>query len=345
MLSLVSSFREVLFFFSSSPHHIGGLSRVAEAMSEVEQEPLNQSKVDEEKRSNPPSPRRSRSPHGKDQAYQDQQVEEPPKPEHKDSAMEAEAKSLGRHLMETLTSASQSLLECSEKLEKNVVLLEECRADSSSIQSLAAGVNYYASTTKASQASAAAQHKQIAWDWLSDPKDRQPLKDTLKSVRYQCECTSKAAYQVVEVSKEILEELKSHKETMTEQSWQPGRIVKADEGDRNHRRQRTSSAWNSTNGIYNSCSKWRDQSYASCPCSPFECSWCCSPRKSWDASIVGPAECLWAFLHAVYSSSEPSNGGAHHREVLGVSAVGCPELRAERKPKSADGGIQWARSP
>ena len=44
--------------------------------------------------------------------------------------------------------------------------------------------------------------------------------------------TSKAAYQVVEVSKEILEELKSHKETMTEQSWQPGRIVKADEGDR-----------------------------------------------------------------------------------------------------------------
>ena len=124
---------------------------MAEAMSEVEQEPLNQSKVDEEKRSNPPSPRRSRSPHGKDQAYQDQQVEEPPKPEHKDSAMEAEAKSLGRHLMETLTS---------EKLEKNAVLLEECRADSSSIQSLAAGVNYYASTTKASQASAAAQHKQ-----------------------------------------------------------------------------------------------------------------------------------------------------------------------------------------
>ena len=53
MLSLVSSLSGgLVFFFSSSPHHIGGLSRVAEAMSEVEQEPLNQSKVDEEKKSN-----------------------------------------------------------------------------------------------------------------------------------------------------------------------------------------------------------------------------------------------------------------------------------------------------
>ena len=120
---------------------------MAEAMSEVEQDPLNQTKADEENRSNPPSPGRSRSPHRKDQALvggsnagglpgndQDQKVEEPPKPEQQDSAMEAEAKSLGRHLMETLTSASKSLLECSEKLEKNVVLLEECRADSSSIR-------------------------------------------------------------------------------------------------------------------------------------------------------------------------------------------------------------------
>ena len=69
-------------------------------------------------------------PPGSDQT---EKVEETPK---QDSAMEAEAKSLGRHLLETLNSASQSLLECSTKLEKNVVLLEECRADSSSIQSL-----------------------------------------------------------------------------------------------------------------------------------------------------------------------------------------------------------------
>ena len=227
---------------------------MAEAMSEVEQDPLNQTKADEEKRSNPPSPGRSRSPHRKDQALvggsnaggppgndQDQKVEEPPKPEQQDSSMEAEAKSLGRHLMETLTSASKSLLEWFEKLEKNVVLLEECRADSSSIQSLAAGVNYYASTTKASQAAATAHHKQMAWDWLSDLREKQPLKDTLKSARYQCECTSKAAYQVVEVSKEILEELKSHKETMTEQTRLMKLIAgnqvefgKAAEGGRNH---------------------------------------------------------------------------------------------------------------
>ena len=201
---------------------------MAEAMSEVEQDALNQPKADEEKKADSPSPKRSRSPHRNDQALaggsvaggtpgadQDQKGEEPPKPVQQDSAMEAEAKTIGRHLMDTLTSASKS---CSEKLEKNVVLLEECRADSASIQSLAAGVNYYASTTKASQAAATANHKQLAWDWLSDPREKQPLKETLKSVRYQCECTSKAAYQVVEVSQEILSELKSHKETMTQQT-------------------------------------------------------------------------------------------------------------------------------
>ena len=96
------------------------------------------------------------------------------------------------------------------------VLLEESRADSSSIQSLAAGVNYYAPTTKASQAASAAQHKQLAWDWLSSPQDKQPLKET-QSIRYQCECTSKAAYQMIEVLNGILDELKGHKETMAEQ--------------------------------------------------------------------------------------------------------------------------------
>ena len=196
---------------------------MAEAMAEEEQPQVEQSKLEEEQKSDSPSPKRSRSPHRKDQALvggsiaggppgsdQTEKVEEPPK---QDSAMEAEAKSLGRHLLDTLNSASQSLLECSPKLEKNVVLLEECRADRGT-----AGVNYYASTTKASQAAATANHKQLAWDWLSDPREKQPLKETLKSVRYQCECTSKAAYQVVEVSKEILDELKSHKETMTEQT-------------------------------------------------------------------------------------------------------------------------------
>ena len=50
-------------------------------------------------------------------------------------------------------------------------------------------MNYYASTTKAAQAALSASHKQMALDWLSASTDKTPLKDTLKSVRYQCECT------------------------------------------------------------------------------------------------------------------------------------------------------------
>ena len=319
---------------------------MAEAMSEVEQEPLNQTKADEEKRSNPPSPGRSRSPHRKDQALdQDQQVEEPPKPEQQDSAMEAEAKRLGRHLMETLTSASKSLLECSEKLEKNVVLLEERRADSSSIQSLAAGVHYYASTTKASQAAATAQHKQMAWDWLSDPREKQPLKEMLKSVRYQCECTSKAAYQVVEVSKEILEELKSHKETMTEQT----RLMKLIAGNQVELSKLMK-------GTATTGGKGQAQSGTAptAPATPVSMPAAhAAPSGAPDAAPPGSPGMpqsshrmpLSPPSHRSFLLRPLRRGGAHHREVLGVSAVGCSELRAERKSKSADSGIQWARSP
>ena len=41
----------------------------------------------------------------------------------------------------------------------------------------------------------------------------------------------------------------------------------------------------------------------------------------------------------------PTDGGTDHRKVLGISTVGCSQLRAERKPQSAHSGIQWARSP
>ena len=80
-----------------------------------------------------------------------------------------------------------------------------------------AGVNYYASTTKAAQAAQSASHKQLAWDWLSSSNDKQPLKDALKSMRYHCECTSKAAYHLVESAGSILEELKGQKTVMSEQ--------------------------------------------------------------------------------------------------------------------------------
>ena len=43
------------------------------------------------------------------------------------------------------------------------------------------------------------------------------LKDTLKSIAYQSQCTSKAAYKMVETASNILEELKSHKTVMAEQ--------------------------------------------------------------------------------------------------------------------------------
>ena len=78
-------------------------------------------------------------------------------------------------------------------------------------------MNYYASTTKAAQAAQSASHKQLAWDWLSSSSDKQPLKDTLKSIRYHCECTSKAAYNLVETAGNILEELKCQKTIMGEQ--------------------------------------------------------------------------------------------------------------------------------
>ncbi len=99
--------------------------------------------------------------------------------------------SSGGILLNSITSASKSLEMCAAQLEANASLLETMRADSSSINSLAADVNYYASTTKAAQAAQSANHKQVAWDWLSSSSDKIPLKDALRSIRHHSECTSK----------------------------------------------------------------------------------------------------------------------------------------------------------
>ena len=117
--------------------------------------------------------------------------------------------SSGRILLNSITSASKSLEICAAQLEANASLLEKMRADSSSINSLAAGVNYYASTTKAAQAAQSANHKQVAWDWLSSSTDKIPLKDALRSIRHHSECTSKAAYHPVETAKDILDDKES----------------------------------------------------------------------------------------------------------------------------------------
>ena len=130
---------------------------------------------------------------------------------------ETPEESTGRAIVNTMLSAAKSLEACVGKLEANTALLENVQSDSQSLQSLVAGVNYYASTTKASQAAQTAQHKQVAWDWLSSQTDKSPLKDTLKSIAYQSQCTSKAAYKMVETASNILEELKSHKTVMAEQ--------------------------------------------------------------------------------------------------------------------------------
>ena len=130
---------------------------------------------------------------------------------------EAPEESTGRVIVDTMLSAARSLEACVGKLEANTALLENVQSDSQSLQSLVAGVNYYAATTKASQAAQASQHKQVAWDWLSSQTDKTPLKDTLKSISYQSQCTSKAAYKMVETASNILDELKSHKTVMAEQ--------------------------------------------------------------------------------------------------------------------------------
>ena len=146
---------------------------------------------------------------------------EDPKPESEkvpgqDAHVPAE-ENTARGLLDTIIESSKSLQACAIQLESCADQLGELQSDSKSIQSLVAGVNYYASTTKAAQAAQSASHKQLAWDWLSSSSDKQPLKDTLKSMRYHCECTSKAAYHLVETTGNILEELKGQKTVMSEQ--------------------------------------------------------------------------------------------------------------------------------
>ncbi len=125
--------------------------------------------------------------------------------------------SAGRVIVNTMLAACKSLETCASKLEASTSLLESIQSDGQALQSLVAGVNYYASTTKASHASQAAQQKAVAWDWLSCQSDKTPLKDTLKSIAHQSQNTSKAAFKMIEISGNILEELKSHKTVMAEQ--------------------------------------------------------------------------------------------------------------------------------
>ena len=97
--------------------------------------------------------------------------------------------SAGSALLRSVGNASRFFEQCATQLETSVNLLEVMRSDSSTLSSLTAGVNYYASVCKASQASAASNQKAIAWDWLSSPQDKTPLKEPVKATRHLRACS------------------------------------------------------------------------------------------------------------------------------------------------------------
>ena len=224
MLSLVSASVEALFFFFSLTP-FSGVHRVwLKQLMSSEQEDR-----DREERSRSPvrvapneaTPTEVREgetgeqgkQHGEGIQDPKQEVGKVPEP----TAPTPAEENSGRVLLKAIIDASKSLQACAIQLETSANTLSDLRSDSASIQSVVAGVNYYASTTKAAQAAQSASHKQLAWDWLSASTDKIPLKDTLKSARYHCECTSKAAYSLVETASNILEELKSQQAVMGEQ--------------------------------------------------------------------------------------------------------------------------------
>ena len=202
---------EVFFSTDLCRHHTfcGGVSRVVRAMAEKTRSRSPVRVPDEAAMSEVPKVL--------PEALEPKGADEEDKTSLAEVNQETPEESTGRVIVNTMWSAAKSLEACVGKLEANTALLENVQSDSQSLQSLVAGVNYYASTTKASQAAQTAQHKQVAWDWLSSQTDKSPLKDTLKSIAYQSQCTSKAAYKMVETASNSLEELKSHKTVMEEQ--------------------------------------------------------------------------------------------------------------------------------
>ena len=123
----------------------------------------------------------------------------------------------GKQLVEAVVSASQSLTICAQELEKNCNLLSDVKDSAAAMESLAAGVNYYASPTKAANSSQAQAHKQIQWDWLSSSNDRIPMKDIIKSIKTHCENTGKASYELVKTSKQIVDLITNNNQLMKEQ--------------------------------------------------------------------------------------------------------------------------------
>ena len=120
-------------------------------------------------------------------------------------------------MLEAVVSASRSLTVCAQELKKNCNLLSDVKDSAVALESLAAGVNYYASTTKAANSSQAQAHKQIQWDWLSAGNERTPMRDVIKSIKTHCENTGKASYELVKTSRQIVDIIQSNNQLMKEQ--------------------------------------------------------------------------------------------------------------------------------
>ena len=219
---------EVFFSTDLCRHHTfcGGVSRVDRAMAERTRS-RSPTRVPDEtaKKEAPKVPPEVLEPKGADEDEKLSEgktsglpkVEELPEASLAETNQETPEESTGRLIVNTMLAAAKSLETCAGKLEASTAILENVQTDGQALQSLVAGVNYYASTTKASQASQSAQYKAVSWDWLSSQSDKTPLKETLKSIAHQSQNTSKAAFKMIEVSSNILEELKSHKTVMAEQ--------------------------------------------------------------------------------------------------------------------------------
>ena len=216
---------EVLFSFLVHTFS-GGLSRVASAMSSPRsRSPLRTTSVRDDTAEEP-----KENPDALTQVGLGEQGSGPEAPaegEKKDSkdasdgsrgasATPAE-ESAGKQLVEAVVSASNSLTICARELEKNCNLLTDMKDSAVALESLAAGVNYYASTTKAANSSQAQAHKQIQWDWLSAGNERAPMRDVIKSIKTHCENTGKARCELVKTSRQIVDITQSNNQLMKEQ--------------------------------------------------------------------------------------------------------------------------------
>ena len=163
---------EVLFSFLV--HTIsGGFSRVASAISSPtrSRSPMRTGSVQDDKiekpKENPDAVTQVglNVPEGLPEAPAEAEKKEPKDAnEGSRDELATPAEEAGKQLLEAVVSASRSLTICAKELERNCSLLSDVKDSAVALESLTAGVNYYASTTKAANSAQSQTHKQIQWD-------------------------------------------------------------------------------------------------------------------------------------------------------------------------------------